>query len=318
MKKQYTLLASALLLSVAGFSQERTQLIEAEAQISISQEMPIKQSPKQNKLFGDTMAYFDFNAGLPPGWSVFDNANNGFNWTWANTAPRGARNTNISRINSTTANNGFIMLESDNYNTPIPTGGAINMDSYVESGPIPILNAPSVLLRFQQHFRICCQGNSRLDLEVRSNLVTKWDTFNVKEGYSNNTQSLNPLFTEINISSVAANVDTIYIRFHQSNSAHYFWAVDDIAVVEGPSHDLILDDFGVNFLSQNSIKRQFYEEIPLAMFDTMWVQSTVINNGAFVDSGIVHYEITQDLDCFGTPGYGTVAYVHEALSEVGS
>ena len=319
MKKNYAILASALLLSFAGFSQDRVHPNEAKAKLSVDESFPKKSTPNLDKSYGDTLAYFDFGQGLPPGWTVYDNANLGYVWTWSTNPPRGYYTnrpgaTSTDRIQSTTGANGFMMLESDYYNA---NGGNQAMDSYFESGPIVIQPKASVLLRFQQFFRYCCSGSAGFDVEVRSNVHPTWDTISVKEGTAPNNATPNPMFTEVNISKAAANADTIYFRFHQSIASHYFWMIDDIAIVEGPAYDMLVSDFSVNYHGMgNSNKRQFYEQVPLELFDSMWVNATVINNGGNIDSGKVVYEVFQDTNCFGTAGAGSVAYVHEDLPSI--
>ena len=312
MKKNYALLASALMLSLAGFSQEKVVKNEFEAALSFDESVQRKGTAQHMKAYGDTMAYFDFNGGLPAGWTVFENANTGFNWTWSQSAPRG-QFTTAPAIASTTGSNGFMMLESDYYNTPIPGTGAVGMDAYFQSGPIAIQNIGSVLIRFQQSFRYCCRGTFPLEVQVKSNTNPNWKPYNVKNGISVNNATPNPMHTEINISDAAANSDTIWFRFYQGQASHYYWMVDDIAIVEGPNYDIDLQDFRVSFQGNGNVRKQFYTQIPMEMFDTMWVSGTISNQGGLVDSGQVAYEITQDLNCFGQPGVGSYAYVHEPL-----
>lgn len=311
MKKHYALLASALFLSVAGFSQDRTMPDEAEGRLFSIEHTPTKSKVITPKSYGDTIAYFDFNGSMPAGWTFYENAGIGFNWQWSTEAPGGAF-TSAPPINSTTGTNGFMLMRSDSFNTP-PIN-PLDLDAYFESAPIPIDSAvKSVLLRWQQSFRYCCNGAVVMDLEVKSNIHPQWDTISVKFGVPVNAASADPMFAEINISEAAANADTITFRFHYAASSHYYWMIDDIAVVEGPAYDLVLDDFGVNYESFGSPFRQFYEQVPFDFFDTMFVSSTVLNNGGNVDSGTVAYEITHDLNCMGMPGYGSYSYVHEDL-----
>src|SRR5690606_22805424 len=113
----------------------------------------------------------------------------------------------------------------------------------------------------------------------------------------------------------------IWFRFHQEIFSHYFWMVDDIAIVEGPSNDLYLDMFKTQYdsYSVNEDSWQYYKQVPMALFDSMFVYGEVYNNGGEIDSNsIAIYEVTHDQDCNGNPGLGSVHYVQESLPNMAS
>ena len=68
-----------------------------------------------------------------------------------------------------------------------------------------------------------------------------WTSYLVNSSISNNTQSSNPEVTSINISSVAGNQSTVYIRFGWVARC-YYWMIDDIKIVETDPNRLEISD----------------------------------------------------------------------------
>lgn len=311
MKKNYVLLASALFLSFAGFSQERNSAFDRIDAVPSVSDFSIKSSVVVPKAYGDTMAYFDFDGSMPSGWTTFNNSSNNFNWIWSDRAPGGqftARGTNPKRIIQppSTGVNGFMLLESDSLNTPIPPSGPVAMDAFFESNAIAIDSVPSVLVRFYQSFRFCCNNSNILEMSVRAAGDTVWTDFNVKGIVGVNLSTPDPMFMEVNISEVAAFTDSIYIRFHQGGSTYYYWMVDDIAIVEGPANDMIQESFMTLHGDTNSIW-QYYTQIPADLVDSIYLQSNIINNGYDTARNVmVQYDVTQDTNCFGNAGAGSI------------
>lgn len=206
-------------------------------------------------------------ANMPNGWSAMDNTGNNFFWRWSTTGPRGRYTAgagsaafvpnNAQRVNSTSQNDpagekGFMMLESDFYNTTAEGQMAnpqISMDSYIQSRAIETTGSPAVSIYFEQWHRFCCAAYSATagpKLYV-SNNGTDWTQIAVHKANVNQTPKVNPSKVEMSISSVAANQSTVYIRFHHIGQSHYHWSIDDVTVYEPVPYDTRVINYWADF-----------------------------------------------------------------------
>jgi hypothetical protein len=102
---------------------------------------------------------------------------------------------------------------------------------------------PAVSLEFEHLFRYNNLGNGSFtppSVYVSTDSIN-WTSYLVNSGISNNTQSSNPEVTSINISSVAGNQSTVYIRFGWVARC-YYWMIDDIKIVETDPNRLEISD----------------------------------------------------------------------------
>lgn len=196
---------------------------------------PVFKKLKQvnNKLAGDTLWSEDFSGGFPNGWTTVSNSANNFDWQWDTVYRPGQFTTNTTKINSITNSNGFMLLPMDLYNTPTPSGGAVIMDTYFQSNAIAITPTPSVELKLQQFARFCCTGISKSVVQVSTDNFATFQEFDLTAYRAVRNSSVNAEFVTVNVSSVLANQDTAYLRFYTEGFSHYFWMIDDIALVEG-------------------------------------------------------------------------------------
>ena len=246
-----------------------------------------------NKAPGDTLWYEDFGGGLlPNGWVSTNPTLNGFNWIYTTAGPGGQYSSATPPINSVTSANGFISLPSDFYNTPIPISGYLPMNSFITSGPIVINSVSNVLLKWRQAQRYCCTSTEQLELQVSTDGVN-FSSFDAKFG-----KQANAIVTEdaeVNISSVAANQDTIYLRFFQSAS-HYYWMIDDIAIVEGPNNQLEITEVFTTFGSDPY--EGYYARIPYPQTQSIGFGASIRNASGF-DETNVDLEVTISHNALG-------------------
>ncbi len=286
MKKNYLLLSGLILSFTVGFSQSLTKkgLPEAGEKLSVG-ETPIKVNPPMQKAFGDTMYYQDFNSGIPAGWSVTNQGVTGKQWIWDTAAPGGQYSTNAAALNSPTGANGFMSLPMDFYNTPFPTNGPDNMDTWFTSPQITFNStSPSVLIKFWHSQRYCCLGTNELVLEVSTNGTT-WTAFDATGNRPPNTQTPNAEQLEINVSSVLGSATTGYIRFRATGSSHYYWMIDDITVEEGPDNAMVLEEMKVQF-TDSFATNPFYTQIPQMVTGPMTFEAITMNPGANTQTGV--------------------------------
>ena len=293
MYRKIIVLSIILLYSVLGFSQSiarQTTNIPQEEAILQNQDRNFdpdftKQTKQISKAFGDTIYYQDFNGGLPVGWTVVDNTSNNFVWTWDTVYQSGSFTTPINTIRSTTAANGFMSLPLDFYNTPIPSTGAVPLNTYFQSATIDLTSSglnpngiDNVVVSYQQTFSNCCNFTNRQVLHVSTDSFATFQEFNAA-----NTPTFNNSFGtidySINISTAAANATSIQMRFLSDGYSHYYWMIDDLAIVEGPKNDVELRDPYLEFNSSYTYN-PFYSQIPCDLFSPLALSGFVYNNGS--------------------------------------
>lgn len=289
--RKFTLLSFLLVFSFLGFAQYAGLYEQyapgkaGEAQLKTE----FQKSLRGTKAVGDTIWYEGFDGcALPSGWSVVDNTGNDFDWIVTDQPPGGNYSGSIPAINSTSAGC-FMSLRGDFYNTPMPPT-PVDMDAYFQTPAIDLSAYPSVVLRFEQMLRYCCSANNPFKVFV-SNDGVNWTEFNVTNGTSVNQTNVavsagvaDPAEqVEVNISSVAGGQPTVYLRFHKQGASHYFWMVDDIALVEAADHNMVLEERYANFRFTNG---GFYSQTPMSQVTAVWFKGAVLNNGAMTQTNV--------------------------------
>ena len=214
----------------------------------------------------------DFQGGFPSGWATYSSntgsGNNGSSypgntaecpwkhsiqgswgyWNSVGTNSAGNPTAAAAAINSTTANNGFLISDIDSANhwngNPGSNSGSTYhyIDSYFITDAINTTGFLNVNLEFEHTFRF----NNSVDLIVSvSNDSISWTDFYVQGNTANNSQSADPEYLSLNISSVAGNQATVYIKVGWTARV-YFWMIDDMKIVETPKHklDLVEANYG--------------------------------------------------------------------------
>jgi len=300
MKKLYTLTLIFSLLSLGAFSQNSIanrsvgmpeDAIETDDSDPKNNPDFNKQKKFNNKLFGDTISYQQFRNGLPRNWSVVNNNANNFTWQWDTIYKQGQFSTTRNAIKSTTASNGFMSLPSDFYNTPTPTTGRVNMDTYFESNHIDLTNGglnpngySSVWISYQQYVRYCCNASNRLVLQVSTDTFATFTEYDAINGLAvnagNTSDSIGGTTNVINISTAVSGQTTCQYRFLAEGNGRYFWMIDDIAIIEGVTNDLELSNPYLEFHDAGYDDNPFYHVIPYDLFPPLPFFSTIKNNGS--------------------------------------
>ncbi|MBL4862429.1 MAG: hypothetical protein JKY09_05360, partial [Crocinitomicaceae bacterium] len=220
----------------------------------------------------------DFGGGIPTSWDVIDSSGicpwvHSFDGSWGyfngNTATAGGE-----AINSTTATNGFMICDVDSANHFTygqPSGSNYQyLSSYFITSSIDCSGHSSVILSFEQFFRY----NNSVSLNVLvSNDSTNWTAYDVAYGYANNTFSPNQDIVDLNITNIAANQSTVYIKIGWSARV-YFWMIDDISLSEAEANDVAL---GNNWWGTGLTQSQYYK-IPLVQASPVTFYSEISNN----------------------------------------
>jgi hypothetical protein len=225
----------------------------------------------------------DFANGFPSTWAI-DDASGICPWvysmdgTWGNFNGNGATAA-AAPINSTTAANGFLICDPDSANHFTygqPSGTTYQyLDSYFATDAVDCSGFPAVKLEFEQFFRL----NNTVDLVVQiSSDSVNWTNYNVQGTASNNTASPDPDYVSINISAVAGNQATVYIKIGWSARV-YFWMIDDMRIVEAPTDDMSLDAA----LFDADIE---YHQYPIAQVQPLNFSGFLSNEGANTQTNV--------------------------------
>lgn len=185
-------------------------------------------------------------------------------------------------LTSTTADNGYAMLDSDLYGQN--GSGDIENSWFTNAEPIDLSANPYVLLEFEGYYRAF---NTDACFVVISTNNTDWPNLdylydadsnpNVWKLYENvavNNGTDNPEVTRINITDVAANQDSVWVRFNWTGIYGYTWFVDDVKILELSANDMRLD-YGV--ISHNSTGDE-YARVPLSQMNDVIELSALTTN----------------------------------------
>ena len=199
-----------------------------------------------------------------------------------------------SPMNSTTADNGLLLVDSDLFGADANYDAAWIENSWVQTAdPIDCSSLDFVSISMETRYR--CWDNGASDdsekclIEVSRDGVN-WpsiDTFGETEGtvdygdgelvasrwevfpgYETADGTDNPSLVEFDITSAAGGQEQIWVRFRWSGTWGYSWEIDDIQIYQTPANDLRIDNY-LSFLLQydagthDSIRGKPYRQIEL-------------------------------------------------------
>ena len=307
MKKVSLLVGTVLFAGITAFGQnqigsgannieEEYVLEEAAAGTAVMTNRKAKVS-KSGSLAapGQVFVSENFSSGkIPSNWTVKTNSSQAGGWVWTDKGSQGQYSGKASARNwtilSTTASNGFMILDGDNMNPGASTSFS-TVDAYVEI-PLPSLASVKAISMEFQHF---WRPFSNVEMYV---LTTKngttWDTVKVDHsvpvnglssthfGYANGGAYLE----KISLSKALAGGTSPKVRIHWGGSSHYYWQIDDIKIVEGEYNDIDMAQGWARPLSDTTRLNygDYYSQIPLkqASKTEMGFSATYVNSGSAV------------------------------------
>lgn len=279
MKKLFTF--SVFMLAVVMIY---AQQIRPQASLQPTDEMILSDGTSEyfplNKAFGDLIWSEDFGGGaLPAGWTVYDANLMDFYWYWSDDARpgyQGTYSTNNDTFRTETYANGYMMISGDIYNAG---GGSVAMDSYVMTAAMNFDTVTSAMIEWSQFFRYCCSATTiQMKFSVSTD-GTNWTDFDVRQGVAVNAASPNPQPVQINITPLVAGQSTVYFKWHKAGASHYFWAIDDIRIIEAPTNELVLKDTYISHLGSGLSHSGFYSKVPMTQLMPIYFGADVHNNG---------------------------------------
>lgn len=191
----------------------------------------------------------DFSSGkLPAGWTVADSSKTGkCQWIVTDQPYPGSFQFEQQAPPIASTSRGFHMQ----YRPGVVTGEEITKwnqrgeypNGYFQTNAIDCSGKNDVILKFQHLFRWnnWFTGNHAGLWVGVSNDGTIWKEYNVIDKIPAATLLHAPINEEINISEVAANQKTVYLRFFWRDIFSWYWMVDDIELTQPFDYDLALE-----------------------------------------------------------------------------
>jgi hypothetical protein len=242
----------------------------------------------------------------PANWTIAHGTGTTGDWVIGTAIPSGSYP--IGGIASTTAANGFALFDSDLICSGNQIGNVSTATSHSCTGHA------AVALTFQQYYERWYDST----FVYVSNNGSTWTKFSVNSTLAPNGSTANPATTSVNISSVAANQATVWIRFtFYSPSAlganagcGYAWMVDDVKLI-----DLVPNDITANKSFFDLDGSGYYEIIPFSQMGIIKYGEDVMNNGSATQTNVnLNVNINAGtITSTGTPLSSLAASVHDTI-----
>jgi len=224
-----------------------------------------------------------------------------------------------SAMNSTTADNGLLIVDSDLFGADANYDAAWIENSWVQTvAPINCAATENVKIAFQTRYRcwdngasddsekclveISRDGINWPDINTFSELdggvdygngvvvPSRWEVF---PGYNTNSQTDNPSFVDFDISSAAGLQEEVWIRFRWKGTWGYSWEIDDIIISELPENDIRIESYVSTTDFQNT---GIYElgAIPIDYLSSNQQAAVDVRNVGLLDQSGVQLSLTVD------------------------
>ena len=227
-------------------------------------------------------------------------------------------------MNSSTSSNGLLIVDSDLFGADANYSAAWIENSWVQTAePINCSATEFIRMSFQTRYRCWDNGSSddseKCLVEISRDGVnwpdistfsevdgtvnygdgvlvpSRWEVF---PGYETGSETDNPSFIDLDISSAAGGQEQVWIRFRWSGTWGYSWEIDDILLNEAPMNDLRVESY---VSTTDYANTGLYElgAIPLGQLTSYQAGVTVKNTGINPQSG-VQFNLSVDGTTVGT------------------
>ena len=208
----------------------------------------------------------------PANWSITSEAGTSGDWVIGTTGPAGGFP--ITTIASASAANGFAKFDSDSICTHNQIGNLTSVN------PIDVTGHSAVRLTFSQYYRRYYDSTY---IFISTDNIN-WTKFEVNGAltlnqYSANNNAINPNIVSVDISSVAANQATVYVRFQFYSPTSidainagcaYSWMIDDISISDIP---------GLDIEALQNVRQGEYAILPVLDAAALIIQGRIHNSG---------------------------------------
>ena len=236
----------------------------------------------------------DFSDSTTPNIVTEDIAGYG-DWHWGEESPGGMWSENAGIIQSETPENGFMIMESDFYNSHpqndiiIDQVGENPIHAQFTIGPIDLSESDTeeLVLQFYSNYRICCYYSpsdaNDLNVYISTDGGETFSDLNYIEGETFEVNVEKETFSQIPLGNFSPNTTNVYFRFEWIGT-HYFWMIDDLSVIQRPAYDLKMQSSWLTMANPEYIE---YYSIPQSqMPDEMLIGAEVYNYG-YNDDGAI-------------------------------
>lgn len=209
-------------------------------------------------------------------------------WEHTTDGPYGEFSGSWGDVDSPTANNGWIMFDSDGNGsaasgTGAPTG--VEFDTYIQmANSVDCSTFPVVAVSFTEFYKAL---QSQVYVDVSTN-GTDWTSFEVHAEFSANDQTEQDAILYQDISAVAGGQPAVWVRLRYEGYG-YFWQVDDFMLVEGVENDIKLS----RIFTGNNETDYLYTKKPVSQAVEMELGVVATNVGGLAQSNVVvDWEVT--------------------------
>jgi hypothetical protein len=280
MKKIYLGALALATLSTATAQRINHQTFAPAGKHTITNEAPVKTSV--NQLKGLQLWSDDFSTGA--NWSFSNTSTPAHGWVITNNVTATNLVAALSPFGAASAANGYAFVNSD----AAGTGSTTNADIRWNGTPIDLTGYENVTLKFSNATR---NWSSTYKVIVSTD-GTNWTEFLVNEHITTNTNTTNPEIVNLNISSVAGNQATVWVGFRFEASWGWFWAVDDVEIIETDDFDIKLTN--INWGSEGAWgDRLAYHQIPTSQVAPILFGGTAENIGRYAQNN-ASFNVTGD------------------------
>lgn len=189
----------------------------------------------------------------------------------------------IATIQSSSADNGYALLDSDAGNNNV---GTLESATLTTASPIDLSGQPNVVIEFESFYRkwtneecylvISTNNTDWPDLTPTTDISGLPNVFRVWPGMATQDPVANPTTVRINISDAAGDQAQVWVRFHWTGVYGYAWFLDDVAIIEQPANDVVM----VNGFLSHTGEGEEYGRIPgNQLGSSMLVGGEVLNFG---------------------------------------
>jgi hypothetical protein len=214
--------------------------------------------------------YNDFSN--PADWTMTNSSSPAYDWEIDTILPSSITSSTFadSKINSTSGGN-FAFVNS--FGQPFGSQQNCNLTNSVA---IDCSSQTGVLLSFENYFMM---ANEVHTVMVSTDGVN-FQNFEVNTG--TNFTSDNSEINRVNISCVAANQTTVWIRFNYLGSKQFFWCVDDVNLIDISNYDLQIQNTYIHNVAYNYILGVplDYYIVPNNLLEDIVIKSGMKNIGA--------------------------------------
>ena len=285
MKKTFSLFVAVAVTCMANAQQLYKTTIGKTLKIVKDKAMPANalQPARSNVQAKGTAAAFyseHFDTGLPAGWTVGNFAGPTATWKWY---PQGQVSQATYALPAIATTTGSMIYDSDS----IGGGGVGTLvpQGWMKSAAISCTGHSNVALKFAEYFR---SFNDSCFVDVSNNGVT-YTRYAVSPNnslYANDFVPNNPYAAFIDISSVAANQATVYLRFSYFGPAGggYSWQIDDVNLSELDATDVAMHS---SFLYNDGVGAYHSSigNVPLSLVDSIAPFTKLDNQGYNAQAG---------------------------------